>query len=167
MNIQCPSCDAANHTDAEFCSLCGRQLTSTDPDALWERAQAHRKLRGQGGSLSWKRVAVGVAAGFGVLCILFYMGFLPEPAGSQGKPASEDAQRALTHGNGYDWQALSVEEKLEVGLLCAKRTGRHTRWTYADFIDAFYDKAQSSTPDLLKRRISELAAVAAAMDIEE
>ena len=77
------------------------------------------------------------------------------------------AADALANGNGHDWKRLSTRTRLELGLLCVKTTGRHTGWTYVSFIDAFYRKATLDDRSLLDMSIAELAAVAAALEIED
>ncbi len=77
------------------------------------------------------------------------------------------AADALANGDGHDWKRLSTRTRLELGLLCVKTTGRHTGWTYVSFIDAFYRKATLDDSSLLDMSIAELAAVAAALEIED
>lgn len=150
-------------SDSNYHSLADR-----NPNGLWRRAKAYKKRRSKRRHGAWWYVAVGGAA----ICILGAIAQYSEKSAPRGVRSSArlrslDAEQALSHGNGYDWGSLSDKARVEVGILCEERTGRHHVWTYVTFIDTFYTKARSDNQELLERRISELCAVAAAMDIEE
>lgn len=83
------------------------------------------------------------------------------------KPLAMTAEQALQNGDGYDWRRLSTREKARVGLLCVERTGRHTAFTYVDFIDTFYTIAEARDVSLLKKPMSELASVAATLEMKD
>lgn len=85
---------------------------------------------------------------------------------AENEPGPNVAE-VLASGNGHDWKQLSTRAKLEVGLLCVEKTGRHTAWTYVVFIDTFYAEGTPGASSTIETPISELVAVAAALDIEE
>ena len=143
-----------------------------DPDAFWKKPQAYSKRKGDGHTFLRKDVAVAAALGFVGICVFVWIGLIGKPpsldsSGYTNIRFSDKAKHALSHGTGYDWESLSAKEKVEVGLLCVERTGRHKAWTHVTFIDTFYSKARAEDPKLLRRDIAELAAVAAALDLKD
>ena len=131
-----------------------------EPETLYRQAMAHRARKARRPTkLTWYLVSLVVG-----LCILLgLMGDYTQPQGG----GNSVAERALSSGNGYDWDALSPKEKLTVGFLCEERTGSHDAWMYVNFFDTFYSVAMSNDPELLKKEISELAAVAAVLNLKD
>jgi hypothetical protein len=73
----------------------------------------------------------------------------------------------LANGDGHNWLSLSRREKLDLSRLCAETTKRHSAAIFYDFLEAFYREARENDPSLLSKQISEIAAVGAALDLEE
>lgn len=117
--------------------------------------------------------ADGSVSGIGLITMLAQQAMSsdkPKKQIEQSKPEKQlrKAELDLSKINGYDWLAMSTKEKLELCLVIEERIGQHDMVAYRDFIQTFYQNASdSNSSELLKKTVSEIAAIAAVMDFTE
>jgi len=94
-------------------------------------------------------------------------GQLPKFASEEDTHSVSKEVALLANGDGHDWLELSTKGRLELCLLIEQRTGRHNMIIFRNFLFEFYDKANREDPKLLDMKISELAAIAAVLELIE
>ena len=90
-----------------------------------------------------------------------------KPANTKTAPAASPippVAHLLQSGNGHDWLKLSQREKVRLAVLIQDNTKRHEPYDYVEFLGAFYKPDAGEI--ILSRQISEMAAICAAMEIQ-
>ena len=171
IKVYCPQCERANKEDSRTCLNCGYQLALVQLGGEEGRAKVSM----------WKwwttttctaRIGACCVGGFALFFVVCsWLILMDSKSTSRATAASPAAKRALSMGDGYDWERLSTKERVEVGILCEERVGKlKNDWTYMGFIDTFYHKARTdlrlfnANRELLKRSISGLCEAAAKVD---
>jgi hypothetical protein len=119
-------------------------------------------------------IVASVLVGF--LLILYWLWKMPAPS-SNGNPkhsitenrlsGETDLEIVLAEGDGHDWLNLSDRQRVQLCKLASKKTGRHTPSIFLEFLGNYYRKAEEESPSLLSQPISEVAAVAAGLNLRE
>jgi hypothetical protein len=78
-----------------------------------------------------------------------------------------DVRSIMGTGDGNDFLALSDLDRLRLCDVIEETIGQHEAHDYHTFIFGFYDNARRFDERLLSKAISEVAAVAAAMEFED